>query len=370
MKMQCSVAVAATLAVLLLAQTAHGCVHMMHAGPRHLQEGKGTPWDYDFRGDDWVGKDATGKPWVCTTGKSQSPIQLEPRGLTKAPSTVRTTWSYTPLKSDGKNVQIYNNGYAVQIQWTEGALQSDVQIPAKNNILDVVTESNSDISMFKRVKATPLQAHFHIESEHILGGVHYPLEMHIVHRVTGLDNCTTEKPCLSVTGIMMELDPEDKDNAALNAIWDNMPFVGGDMVDMPANQTLDIEALLPKSREYALYSGSLTTPPCSEGLLWHVFTEPIFISYNQLKKYYLAMGPKKCDGEEAAQSVGRRMLSTSGTDMDAFVKASYSGFRRVALEENTATRNLLQSSCQAEAYGVTFRNPQELNGREVFVVSA
>lgn len=51
---------------------------------------------------------------------------------------------------------------------------------------------------------------------------------------------------------------------------------------MSKGQTLDIMAMLPEDKTYVTYEGSLTTPPCSEGLLWHVFTTPVTISLEQV----------------------------------------------------------------------------------------
>ncbi|GFH15732.1 carbonic anhydrase 1 small chain, partial [Haematococcus lacustris] len=62
---------------------------------------------------------------------------------------------------------------------------------------------------------------------------------------------------------------------------------------MPANMTLNMQAMLPRNRTYVQYSGSLTTPPCSEGVLWHVFTNPVTISLRQLRAYELAVGLKE-----------------------------------------------------------------------------
>ena len=47
---------------------------------------------------------------------------------------------------------------------------------------------------------------------------------------------------------------------------------------LPGNYTLDFKDLLPENRSYVTYSGSLTTPPCTEGVLWHVFTQPRVMS--------------------------------------------------------------------------------------------
>ena len=109
----------------------------------------------------------------------------------------------------------------------------------------------------------------------------------------------------------------DNDNPALAEIWDIMPFLGGVSLNglgwerfgneslLPAylgtvlvitlclhsqttamlapGRTLNFSSMLPANRSYVTYSGSLTTPPCTEGVMWHVMTTPQSISLHQVR---------------------------------------------------------------------------------------
>jgi carbonic anhydrase len=145
-----------------------------------------------------------------------------------------------------------------------------------------------------RVDATPFQFHFHAASEHLLNGKIYPLELHVVSRVTQdvMPACPATG-CFTVVGIffeLAELDSDKADNAFLSAIFDEMPLVAGKRVNMTTGKSMDFSSLLPSNKSYATYSGSLTTPPCSEGILWHVMLNSVKISFKQWEQFKLATG--------------------------------------------------------------------------------
>jgi carbonic anhydrase len=80
---------------------------------------------------------------------------------------------------------------------------------AGNRITDILYNANP--LAFRDVVAQPLQLHFHTDSEHVRGGIYYPLEMHIVHRVSQaqLSNCPPSG-CLFVTGVLIKLDEDNQ----------------------------------------------------------------------------------------------------------------------------------------------------------------
>ena len=108
-----------------------------------------------------------------------------------------------------------------------------------------------------------LQFHFHTPSEHYIGGLPYPMEVHFVHQA--------EDGQLGVIGVLMKLGEESK---AISKIWGAIAEQG--------TISLSAKDLLPANLDYFKYEGSLTTPPCSEGVQWHVVKEPITISEAQL----------------------------------------------------------------------------------------
>jgi carbonic anhydrase len=66
----------------------------------------------------------------------------------------------------------------------------------------------------------------------------------------------------------------------VQTVWNNLPLEKGE--EVPAKSLLDLNALLPAERNYFTYMGSLTTPPCSEGVLWMVMKQPVQISPEQI----------------------------------------------------------------------------------------
>ena len=84
-----------------------------------------------------------------------------------------------------------------------------------------------------------------------------------------------------------------------------MPTREGTFTNLPAGTTIKLGELLPSDRDYVTYEGSLTTPPCSEGLLWHVMTQPQRISFGQWNRYRLAVGLKECNSTEVRRPYKR-----------------------------------------------------------------
>ena len=136
-----------------------------------------------------------------------------------------------------------------------------------------------------------LQFHFHHPSEHLLAGKGFDLECHFVHR--------SGAGALAVTGVFIRPGTA---NTALRALFDSMPAKEGPEVRF--DNMIDIAAVLPKSGGYFRYMGSLTTPPCSEGLTWTVYKEPVEASAEQIQKF-AALFPKNA---RPVQKINRRVL--------------------------------------------------------------
>jgi len=130
----------------------------------------------------------------------------------------------------------------------------------------VFWDANSNIKMF-----APLQFHIHAPSEHTFNGKHYDLELHIVHTDYTSSN-------LAVLAIYFDVeDGGNKDNDFITALKLDQ--------QNPSITSLPIQALVQKVKkdEIYSYSGSLTTPPCSEIVTWVVTHDPQPISTAQLK---------------------------------------------------------------------------------------
>jgi len=114
-----------------------------------------------------------------------------------------------------------------------------------------------------------LQFHFHAPSEEKIDGVAYPMEAHLVHQ-----NADGK---LAVVAVLLT---EGRPNAALDPVFKNLPQTEGSKKTLGAN--FNAIELLPEARSYFSYVGSLTTPPCSEGVRWQVLEQPVEVSKAQI----------------------------------------------------------------------------------------
>ncbi|MBL8470594.1 MAG: carbonic anhydrase family protein [Rhodocyclaceae bacterium] len=195
-------------------------------------------WTYD--GESGPAKWGSLKPeWSqCDAGKRQSPIDIR--------EGIRV--DLTPIKFDYKSsyVAIIDNGHTVQVNVGAG---STINVSGQTYELQ--------------------QFHFHKPSEERVNGRAYDMVAHLVHK--DIDGR------LAVVAVLMEKGLE---NPFVQVLWNNLPLERD--VEMRPETGLDLSQLLPAKREYFTYMGSLTTPPCSEGVLWMVIKEPVQLSQEQL----------------------------------------------------------------------------------------
>ena len=120
------------------------------------------------------------------------------------------------------------------------------------------------------------QFHFHAPSENTINGKRFPLEVHLVHKDTSGK--------LAVVGVLFE---EGADHPLLAKLWEKLPK-SGDKGALPAG--LNARELLPAGSDYFRFNGSLTTPPCSEGVTWLVMKSPVSASRAQVERFSQAIG--------------------------------------------------------------------------------
>jgi carbonic anhydrase len=178
---------------------------------------------------------------LCKTGKEQSPLDINP-AISSKPTPIE--FAYAPSAA-----QLINNGHTIQVNLAAGG----------NNMLDGV-----DYSL--------LQFHFHTPSEEKIRGQAYPMVAHLVHK--------SASGMLAVLAVLFELGDE---NPALKEIFAGLPTHEGDSVKL-ANG-FNSTAILPAYKGYYKFVGSLTTPPCSEGVLWQVMKQRVEISKEQLDAF-------------------------------------------------------------------------------------
>lgn len=214
------------------------------ATPRKDSHGHEVHWAYEGKG----GPDAWGQLKsefkTCAVGKRQSPIHIQESNTLQGPAEA-IQFSYQP--SSGA---VVNNGHTIQV--------------------DVVGDNSITVrgSSYKL-----LQFHFHHPSEERINHKVYSMVAHLVHR--------NAEGQLAVVAVL--LDPGTA-NSLINKVWTYMPLDSGDTVRMPAG-LLDLNELLPKDQRYYQFLGSLTTPPCTEGVLWLVLKQPSTVSPEQLKLF-------------------------------------------------------------------------------------
>ena len=206
-------------------------------------------WTYkDLTGPDyWSGLDSGFA--TCANGQAQSPIDL-----TAADSIdlVDPDFHYEPVP-----LNLLNNGHTVQIPYAPG---SYVVLDGKRYDL--------------------LQFHFHSPSEHAVEGKSRSAELHLVHQ--------SDAGELAVVAVLLrEHDPpitsSVKELVEYRKLSQALPAKAGDQVR--TEKTINARLLLPEKTTTYRYSGSLTTPPCTESVTWLVMTEPITLPVEQILQY-------------------------------------------------------------------------------------
>jgi len=181
---------------------------------------------------------------TCAVGKRQSPINIDDTTTLQGPAEA-LQFNYQP-----SNAVVVNNGHTIQVN-----LQG-------NNTLTV---RGSTYAL--------LQFHFHTPSEEQVNYRNFAMVVHLVHR--------NAEGQLAVVAVLLE---PGEANALIDKVWTYMPLDVNDAVRTPAG-LIDVSELLPKDQRYYQFMGSLTTPPCTEGVLWMVLKQPTQISAAQLRLF-------------------------------------------------------------------------------------
>jgi carbonic anhydrase len=210
----------------------------------HNKHNPSVHWGYSGEGAPAHWGDIDPRFTTCKNGVNQSPIDLTGFTESELPA---ITFNYQLTSSD-----ILNNGHAIQANVKEG---SSITVDGKTFELK--------------------QFHFHNPSENNINGKSFPLEAHFVH--------ASKDGELAVVAVMFE---EGEENKALNELWAKMPQNVGDKNPIDAK---NLDALLPKDRDYYRFNGSLTTPPCTEGVRWLVMKKPVTLSAAQIETFKKVM---------------------------------------------------------------------------------
>lgn len=204
--------------------------------------------EWSYKGDNgpeaWGG--LTSEFQTCSSGTVQSPIDIQSATIADLPA----------LQFDypAGALMIENTGYAGKVKAPEGG---------------TLTVGDDEYSL--------LQFHFHAPSEEKIAGRQYAADMHLVHA-----NVAGE---LAVVGVLFE---EGEANPVFESLLSALPAEAGSATD--EDYSLEPASLLPGDSDYFTYQGSLTTPPCSEGVRWIVMTEALTLSKEQVAAYIELFG--------------------------------------------------------------------------------
>jgi carbonic anhydrase len=195
---------------------------------------------------------------LCGDGKSQSPVNIS-----KADAKGGANWKFdyktTSLRiAHNEHMDdIIDNGHTIQVTVDEGS---------------VFTFEDKNFSL--------KQFHFHTPSEHTVDGQHAPMEMHMVHQ--------NADGSLAVVSVLFSEGKTANENLA--KIISNLPNARGESKHMK-DVNLELKFHLPKDNYAYHYIGSLTTPPCSEGVQWLVLRDPVSVTSDQIAAFSSRIGP-------------------------------------------------------------------------------
>lgn len=218
------------------------CSLVLGMGAVHAA-GKEAPSHWSYTGKTspahWAELDQVNS--ACKLSREQSPINIDAKHISHA-ALAALDFGYAAGAAE-----VVNNGHTVQVNLPAGGM------------LRVGDESSK-----------LLQFHFHTPSEESINGKRYPMVAHFVHKA--------EDGTLSVVAVLFK---EGKENATLAPVFAALPAQG----HPGALDSFDPAAVLPADHAYYKFNGSLTTPPCSDGVHWQVLKTPVELSKQQIAAF-------------------------------------------------------------------------------------
>ena len=179
---------------------------------------------------------------ACINGHHQSPVDIRNPQKTDLPP---IDFDYKPSPLD-----IIDNGHTIMINYAPGSF---ISVGGKKYELK--------------------QFHFHRPSEEKIDGKGFEMSLHLVH--------ADQEGKLAVVTVLLQ---RGEDNSLVRELWKDLP-AEKDKEEHLNNIQIDADALLPTDHGYYTFPGSLTTPPCSEGVTWFVLKHPATISAEEIKRF-------------------------------------------------------------------------------------
>ena len=199
-------------------------------------------WDYgDLHGPSHWGE-LSPEFAECKIGHHQSPVDIRDPQKARLPA-IEFHYKPSPL-------HIVDNGHTIQVNYAPGSF----------------------IVVGKK-KYTLRQFHFHRPSEEKINGNGFDMTMHLVH--------ADEDGKLAVVAVLLQ---QGSDNALIRELWNDLPREK-EKEEFLDKVQIDVSRALPSDRGYYTFSGSLTTPPCSEDVTWFVLKSPVTISAEEIDQF-------------------------------------------------------------------------------------
>ena len=205
------------------------------AAPHRSYEGHGGPGHWASLEPEFAG---------CKIGHAQSPIDIQTKAV-KGEALPAIEFAYKPAAA-----KIIDNGHTIQI------------VPAPGDAISVGGH-RYELQQF----------HFHKPSEEAIDGKRRDMVVHLVHK--------DDAGKLAVVAVLLKAGDT---NPVIAALWNNLPAHKEGEVELKGVQ-IDPADLLPKDRGYFTFDGSLTTPPCSEGVTWYVLKNPSQVSSGEIARF-------------------------------------------------------------------------------------
>jgi carbonic anhydrase len=234
------IAVAASFAFHVVAFAESG--HDSHGGNSHDGDHNGghsgAHWSYEGS----AGPERWGSlGYPQCEGKNQSPVDIS--------KSAEVVMDQIEFRYSSSTIDMINNGHTVQFNYAPG---SSIKVGGVSYEL--------------------VQFHFHAPSENTVSGKTFPMEMHLVHK--------SKEGKLAVVGVFFKSGGRSGENDSIDAVFRTMANRAAH-----GRGSIDAIDLLPHDRGYYHFMGSLTTPPCSEGVAWFVMREPIEVMRDQLATF-------------------------------------------------------------------------------------
>src|ERR1700733_1187100 len=204
-----------------------------------------TPWTYEGpRGSDhWAELDSQ---YAACSGKEQSPIDIQDTQKADLPA---TRFDYKPALIP----YVTNNGATIRVNY---------EAPGSGDFL-IVGDVHYQLTQF----------HFHRPSEEYIRGKRFDMVLHLMHE--------TREGKVAGVAVLLKAGAA---NRGVQEIWDHMPATEGQ--NLVSALDLNPASMLPDdTADYYMYMGSVTAPPCTEGVTWFVLKTPITVSAEQISAF-------------------------------------------------------------------------------------